>query len=299
MASQSILLLAFSRLPNPGVGNYRLRISGYTELSNRSNYLPLWHASSDLRINTLTKLLNTGALSALLASALLSSTLLDVTPASATTLVGITSAAALAPNDSIDWAQLGAGDNIRPPSSFDVTSAAGESATVQNLVPTKYVQSGAGASTGWMGNFTVGDSVLRTAFDPDLLITFAEPVSAVGTQIESVGSGVFTGEITAFDSGGNILGTFDEAGLAADTGGDGSAIFIGLKSLSADIASVQFNISPQAIYDGTGTNFAINKLEFATSAVPEPTTWAMMLLGLGCVGIATRRRRLLGAQSSI
>ncbi|MBP6878112.1 MAG: PEPxxWA-CTERM sorting domain-containing protein [Phenylobacterium sp.] len=31
----------------------------------------------------------------------------------------------------------------------------------------------------------------------------------------------------------------------------------------------------------------------ASSAVPEPGTWAMMILGTGCVGAALRRRRAL------
>ena len=38
-------------------------------------------------------------------------------------------------------------------------------------------------------------------------------------------------------------------------------------------------------------NFAVDTIIFSQSAVPEPATWAMMLLGFGAVGTALRRRR--------
>ncbi|MFI4964812.1 MAG: PEPxxWA-CTERM sorting domain-containing protein [Caulobacterales bacterium] len=42
-----------------------------------------------------------------------------------------------------------------------------------------------------------------------------------------------------------------------------------------------------------GENFLISSLS-ATSAVPEPATWAMMLLGFGGLGASLRRRRAAG-----
>ena len=41
--------------------------------------------------------------------------------------------------------------------------------------------------------------------------------------------------------------------------------------------------------EGTADSFTIN-VGLAQSAVPEPATWAMMLLGMGAVGFAMRRR---------
>ena len=38
-------------------------------------------------------------------------------------------------------------------------------------------------------------------------------------------------------------------------------------------------------------NFAVDTIIFSQSAVPEPATWAMMLLGFGAVGTALRRSR--------
>lgn len=40
----------------------------------------------------------------------------------------------------------------------------------------------------------------------------------------------------------------------------------------------------------TAADFAVDKISM--TAVPEPTTWAMMLLGLGVVGASARRRRV-------
>ena len=42
---------------------------------------------------------------------------------------------------------------------------------------------------------------------------------------------------------------------------------------------------------GLGANTGIYRISFMASAVPEPATWAMMLIGLGMVGYAMRRRR--------
>jgi hypothetical protein len=40
------------------------------------------------------------------------------------------------------------------------------------------------------------------------------------------------------------------------------------------------------------SNLAFNASMANTSAVPEPTTWAMMLVGFGAVGYSMRRRKV-------
>jgi hypothetical protein len=42
---------------------------------------------------------------------------------------------------------------------------------------------------------------------------------------------------------------------------------------------------------GTGTLIPLLDSSFPTDAVPEPATWAMMMIGFGAVGAMTRRRR--------
>ncbi len=45
---------------------------------------------------------------------------------------------------------------------------------------------------------------------------------------------------------------------------------------------------------GGGGGFELDNLKFsAVSGVPEPATWAMMLLGFGAVGASMRRRRMV------
>ncbi|GHF22817.1 hypothetical protein GCM10017044_16490 [Kordiimonas sediminis] len=69
-----------------------------------------------------------------------------------------------------------------------------------------------------------------------------------------------------------------------------------------DIDTFYVTLTPQ-----TSTNFEVNRLtiygtgltsirgaEF-TSAVPEPATWLMMILGFGLIGVASRRRKMLAA----
>ncbi|MEO7411428.1 MAG: PEPxxWA-CTERM sorting domain-containing protein, partial [Sphingomicrobium sp.] len=57
---------------------------------------------------------------------------------------------------------------------------------------------------------------------------------------------------------------------------------------SADVGSINLTntqgYSNAVLYQG------------AIAAVPEPSTWAMMLIGFGGVGVAMRRRRRTGAQ---
>ena len=53
----------------------------------------------------------------------------------------------------------------------------------------------------------------------------------------------------------------------------------------------------------TSTNpgyFAISTLRFTPSAaVPEPATWAMMLIGFGAAGYALRRRRIVAVSTAV
>ena len=46
-------------------------------------------------------------------------------------------------------------------------------------------------------------------------------------------------------------------------------------------------------FTSNGKAFELDDVAFATSAVPEPATWAMMITGFGLAGAAIRRRRTI------
>lgn len=48
---------------------------------------------------------------------------------------------------------------------------------------------------------------------------------------------------------------------------------------------------PYAFYQTSTTDFGSANLSFTTAPVPEPETWALLLGGLGAVGLMVRRRK--------
>jgi PEP-CTERM motif len=196
----------------------------------------------------------------------------------------VTSPTALAPNDSIDWGQLGP-DSTSLPSSTAVTSATGLVATVSTADPTGLLRVDEGLS--WIGNFTVGDHLItnnQASYFP-LTIGFASPVSGAGAQIQLDNAGPFTATITAF-SGTNSLGTFTENGLSTALE-DGSAIFIGVSDTKAEITSIVFGIDDPPAVSG---DFAINSL--LIRGVPEPSSLVLAAIAVPVgLGVWWRRRR--------
>ena len=45
----------------------------------------------------------------------------------------------------------------------------------------------------------------------------------------------------------------------------------------------------------SGNDFALDDISFDTTPVPEPTTWALMIMGFGTAGAMLRRRRTVVA----
>ncbi|MDR2015251.1 MAG: PEP-CTERM sorting domain-containing protein [Azoarcus sp.] len=122
-------------------------------------------------------------------------------------------------------------------------------------------------------------------FDGPIAILFDVDVAAVGFDagyFDAIGS---TG-ITAFARDGTILGTVVNRGLGIE--------FLGLVTAdqSETIAGVFLNlVGPEP------SGFAIDSLRFGyrdAILAPEPETYAMLLAGLGVVGVIARRRRRQG-----
>jgi hypothetical protein len=95
--------------------------------------------------------------------------------------------------------------------------------------------------------------------------------------------------IAALDAMGGVLETYD---LSVDApistpGGFNAFQFRGISRASADIYGFRFGGS-YLLATGTATGVV-------TGGVPEPATWAMMILGFGAAGSMIRRRRTVTA----
>jgi hypothetical protein len=109
-------------------------------------------------------------------------------------------------------------------------------------------------------------------------IVFSAPISSItGISAESNNFGNYTATLTAYD-GATVLGTssYWAAGLTTSLPGT-------LPSFSFSSPGIT-SISIDTSTDGTG--FVIG-----SNPVPEPATWAMLLLGLFALGAALRHSR--------
>ena len=174
----------------------------------------------------------------------------------------------------IDWGTLGA----------DLTSVAGlftiDTATV----------TGASSFTVFSGStynsdFKPTDSVLALVdpnFDPlagIFSITFASAIQGVGAQVQANQFGSFSGFIRAFNAANMLLGSFAINGMNGGSG-NGSAVFAGVISSAVDITRVEFA--------SFGAGAAINSVSVD---VPEPSTWLMLLIGLGFLTVMRKRAK--------
>ena len=116
------------------------------------------------------------------------------------------------------------------------------------------------------------------------------PVSQLGFFFNySPGSGNAP-TISALDSLGNVFASYDLAALApiSTPGGFNDFAFRGIASTSTDIFGLRFGGS-YLLATGTADGQVV-------SGVPEPGTWAMMLIGFGAIGASMRRRQRLATR---
>ncbi len=173
----------------------------------------------------------------------------------------------------IDWANLGSDlTAIGSPFTLDTVSVSGAS--------------GFGVFSGstYNADFTATDAVLAlydlNTFDPldgIFSITFATAIQGVGAQVQANQFGGFSGFIRAFNAANVLLGQFAINGTNGGNG-NGSAIFAGVISSAVDITRIEFA--------SFGTGAAINGLSVD---VPEPSTWLMLLIGLGFLTVMRKR----------
>jgi hypothetical protein len=95
-----------------------------------------------------------------------------------------------------------------------------------------------------------------------------------------------------------FLGTLSFANLAAFNSAFGSTILSNGSGVNENRDINAGNLSGNLFYvaaafssSGSNDSFKINGITYATTAVPEPASWAMMIGGLAVVGSAMRRRK--------
>jgi hypothetical protein len=210
-------------------------------------------------------------------------------------------------NDKIEWSKVGKILNPFAPNpgdflsySFSAKSSNGLGINVEipsaggNITPPFIFQNNPPIQT----NFAPGDFILFTGFSPTIIPTgnpnpltifFDKNVKAAGTQIAASGSENIDYDVfvSAFDDENNLLGTFSVPGISSGAR-DNSAVFLGIKSDTANIKSLVFRTSsPQR-------GFGINTVSIAT--VNEPYSGLSLLiigtLGLGFKGYKSNKHKL-------
>jgi hypothetical protein len=122
----------------------------------------------------------------------------------------------------------------------------------------------------------------------DLRLTFSVPVNMITVDI----AGFFDSAVVhalAYDSSNSLLGTFDFAQqnvtLSAVSSLVTATIDTGVNNISYLLLAAHSYANPSQF-----ENFYIDNLSFGVSSVPEPSAWAMMLLGFAGIGTMKYRR---------
>lgn len=111
-------------------------------------------------------------------------------------------------------------------------------------------------------------------------ISFASPVSNISLMLDSLGGQSVT--FNLYDALNNLLET--------QTVTSGNSSYVPVNFASSGVSRID------GLQPDDGWAWAFDNLTFNGSAVPEPSTWAMMLLGFGGIGLTMRRRQPTLAQ---
>jgi uncharacterized membrane protein (DUF4010 family) len=111
-----------------------------------------------------------------------------------------------------------------------------------------------------------------------MTVAFAAPVSGVGAFLNYAPYYYGNASIAVYDAGHNLI---ESTALTFSTGGG---------SNTGEFHGFQENTANISYFTMTGAYVGAANLE-VTAAVPEPSTYGMLLAGLGLMGVAVRRRK--------
>jgi hypothetical protein len=136
------------------------------------------------------------------------------------------------------------------------------------------------ANLGNNGTWGAGNHFAATGNIGELRFTFAELTAGAGALVNhfAMNDFPFSVVVSAYGDNNQIIETYT---LAVSTGeaSENEGLFLGITRDVADIRSISFK----------GNGVVLDNLAVA-APVPEPETYAMLLAGLGLIGMAARRR---------
>jgi hypothetical protein len=143
------------------------------------------------------------------------------------------------------------------------------------------------------GRFPVSGSQYLNASTSNFSLSFSNPISAFGFFGTDVGD--FGGQLSLTLTGSNgvtqivVPHTIGSGGSTS-----GSDLYFGFDDLTNTYTSITFD-NPSTVDVFAFDNLSIGSLQQVTPSVPEPSTWAMMLLGFAGIGFMAYRRKQNGA----
>jgi PEP-CTERM motif len=147
-----------------------------------------------------------------------------------------------------------------------------------------------GPDTGPDGSFTIGFSGSNVA-QPTFSETFSFSTSVAGfvnaivsTTASTPMNNIDFSDVFISTSTGTRVGT-----LASLTGTNTTNEVRAINDLALGVGN--YTLTTQGSATGSNGSYGGSVSFRAASAVPEPATWAMMLVGFGAMGVSMRRRR--------